>query len=208
MMAKSLSVLEDERSLVGGSPFPMMPDSEVESLLASMESSTLGFSAPLDRIAMGAYRIGLIPVENLSKNTKSSGSGLPRLDSVLVLPFTWNELLARVRESSSLAQSVTRKDVVRFGIATADFQRMEAFRSGQPVTLTPTQFKALRYFVLNPDRVISRDELLNKVWGYNHYPTTRTVDNAVLRLRHALEPVPAEPVHFRTVHGAGYKFVP
>jgi len=208
MTAKYVSVLEDERSLVGGSPFPMMPDSEVESLLTNLESSSLEFSSSLDRIAMGAYRIGLIPVENFSKNAKPSGSVLTRLDSVVLLPFTWNELLARVRDSSSLAQAVTREDVVRFGIATADFQRMEAFRSGQVVALTPTQFKALRYFVLNPDRVISRDELLNKVWGYNHYPTTRTVDNAVLRLRHALEPVPAEPVHFRTVHGAGYKFIP
>jgi DNA-binding winged helix-turn-helix (wHTH) protein len=208
MTTKYLSALEDDISLVGVSAFPMIPDLEGESLLASIESSSLEFSPTLDRISIGAYRIGLIPIESLSKSTGCSNSVLTRLGSVLVLPFTWSELLARVRGGSSSPQSDIQKNVVRFGIATADFKRMEAFRSGQPVALTPMQFNVLRYFVLNPDRVISRDELLEKVWGYNHYPTTRTVDNALLRLRRALEPVPAEPVHFRTVHGAGYKFVP
>lgn len=85
---------------------------------------------------------------------------------------------------------------------------MEARRSDRPVNLTAMEFKVLRFFVLNPDRVISRDELLNQVWGYDSYPCTRTVDNHVLRLRQKLEAEMASPVHFRTVHGLGYKFTP
>jgi DNA-binding response OmpR family regulator len=74
--------------------------------------------------------------------------------------------------------------------------------------LTALEFKTLRYLVENARRVISRGELLNEVWGYNNYPSTRTVDNQVAKLRKKLERDPARPVHLRTVHGAGYKFLP
>jgi DNA-binding response OmpR family regulator len=74
--------------------------------------------------------------------------------------------------------------------------------------LTSQEFKVLKFFVHNPDRVVSREELLNEVWGYQSYPSTRTVDNHILRLRQKLEKDPAHPLHFKTVHGAGYKFVP
>jgi DNA-binding response OmpR family regulator len=81
-------------------------------------------------------------------------------------------------------------------------------RQGQAVALTPQEFKILKFMAQTPERVISREELLNEVWGYQSYPTTRTVDNHILKLRQKLETDPANPVHFRTVHGAGYKFVP
>ena len=85
---------------------------------------------------------------------------------------------------------------------------MELTRAGRPVPLTPQEFKILKFFAQNRERVISREELLNEVWGYNCYPSTRTVDNHILKLRQKLEKDPADPVHFVTVHGAGYKFVP
>ncbi len=66
----------------------------------------------------------------------------------------------------------------------------------------------MKFMVQNPERVISREELLNQVWGYQNYPSTRTVDNHILKLRQKLEGDPSNPVHFRTFHGAGYKFVP
>ena len=81
-------------------------------------------------------------------------------------------------------------------------------RKGEPVMLTALEFKTLKYLAQNARRVISRDELLNEVWGYENYPCTRTVDNHILRLRQKLEKNPSRPVHFRTVHGAGYKFLP
>jgi DNA-binding winged helix-turn-helix (wHTH) protein len=95
-----------------------------------------------------------------------------------------------------------------FGDVRVNFLSMEVHRNGEPVALTALEFKTLKYFLLNPRRVISRDELLNEVWGYQNYPCTRTVDNHILRLRQKLEQVPARPFYFRTVHGAGYKFVP
>jgi len=84
---------------------------------------------------------------------------------------------------------------------------MELHRSGQLIPMTPQEFKMLRFFLNNQERAISRTELLNEVWGYHHYPTTRTVDTHILRLRQKLEQDPTDPVHFRTVHGTGYKFV-
>ena len=79
---------------------------------------------------------------------------------------------------------------------------------GERMPLTAQEFKTLKFFMMNPSRVISRDELLNEAWGYDSYPCTRTVDNHVLRLRQKLESDPSDPVHFLTVHGAGYRFVP
>jgi DNA-binding winged helix-turn-helix (wHTH) protein len=84
---------------------------------------------------------------------------------------------------------------------------MELHREGQLVPLTPQEFKMLRFFLNNQNRVISRIELLNEVWGYNNYPTTRTVDTHMLRLRQKLEKEPDDPVRFQTVHGIGYKFL-
>ena len=95
-----------------------------------------------------------------------------------------------------------------FGDVRINFSEMTAFRKGQPVTMTALEFKALKYLIQNPRRVISRDELLNEVWGYQNYPSTRTVDNHILRLRQKLEREPSEPRHFITVHRTGYKFVP
>ena len=99
-------------------------------------------------------------------------------------------------------------DRFEFGGVTGCFSTMQVHRNGQPVTLTSQEFKTLAYLIKNPLRVISRGELLNQVWGYANYPTTRTVDNRILKLRKKLETEPARPKHFHTVHGAGYKFLP
>jgi Transcriptional regulatory protein, C terminal len=98
--------------------------------------------------------------------------------------------------------------VAGFGEVTVNFSEMTATRQGELVALTAMEFKTLKYLILNVRRVISRSELLQEVWGYNAYPRTRTVDNHIMKLRHKLEREPSRPVHFRTVHGAGYKFVP
>jgi DNA-binding response OmpR family regulator len=99
-------------------------------------------------------------------------------------------------------------DTFEFGRVKGCFSTMEIHRNGWPVILTCKEFKTLAYLIKNPRRVISRDELLNEVWGYENYPCTRTVDNHILKLRQKLERDPSRPVHFRTVQGAGYKFLP
>jgi DNA-binding response OmpR family regulator len=99
-------------------------------------------------------------------------------------------------------------DTFEFGGVKGCLSTMEIHRNGRPVTLTSKEFKTLAYLIKNPRRVISRDELLNEVWGYDNYPCTRTVDNHIFKLRNKLEPEPADPVHFHTVHCAGYRFLP
>src|SRR5712672_163386 len=99
-------------------------------------------------------------------------------------------------------------DTFEFGGLKGCFSTMEIHRNGRPVILTCKEFKTLAYLIKNPRRVISRNELLNKVWGYENYPSTRTVDNHILKLRKKLETEPARPKHFHTVHSSGYKFLP
>jgi DNA-binding response OmpR family regulator len=86
--------------------------------------------------------------------------------------------------------------------------KMKAQNAGEAVMLTAHEFKLLKYFVENPERVLGREELLTEVWGYNSYPTTRTVDNLILKLRQKLERDSSFPRYLQTVYGAGYKFVP
>ena len=99
-------------------------------------------------------------------------------------------------------------DTFEFGGVKGCLSTMEIHRNGRPVTLTRQEFKTLAYLIKNPRRVISRDELLNEVWGYENYPCTRTVDNHILKLRKKLESDPAHPKHFHTVHCVGYRFLP
>jgi DNA-binding winged helix-turn-helix (wHTH) protein len=104
--------------------------------------------------------------------------------------------------------SVSSGGVFTFGDVTVNFRSMESWRKGKQIPLRAKEFKTLAYMIRNPGRVISRDELLDEVWGYKSYPCTRTVDNHILRLRTKLESDPAHPKHLLTVHGTGYKFVP
>jgi DNA-binding response OmpR family regulator len=129
-------------------------------------------------------------------------------DDYVTKPFSPRELLARVRAALRRTARTGSSDLVSFGDISADFNKMEVLRNGEPVQLTAQEFKTLRFMAQNAERVISRDELLNEVWGYQNYPSTRTVDNHILKLRQKLERDPGNPVHFRTVHGMGYKFVP
>ncbi len=129
-------------------------------------------------------------------------------DDYVTKPFSPKELLARVRAAVRRSIRPTVGETFAFDGVVVDFTKMQVNRDGQEVTLTPQEFKIVKFMAQNPNRVISREELLNDVWGYQNYPTTRTVDNHILKLRQKLEADPANPVHFRTVHGVGYKFVP
>jgi DNA-binding response OmpR family regulator len=128
-------------------------------------------------------------------------------DDYVTKPFSPRELLARVRAALRHTSRTATVSQVSFDGISVDFKKMEVQRDGKVVVLTAQEFKTLQFFLQNADRVISRDELLNEVWGYQNYPSTRTVDNHILKLRQKLERDPASPVHFRTVHGMGYKFV-
>ncbi len=128
-------------------------------------------------------------------------------DDYVTKPFSPRELLARVRAALRHTTRAPEAQLVSFDGISVDFKKMEVKRDDKPVVLTAQEFKTFQFLVNNADRVISRDELLNEVWGYQNYPSTRTVDNHILKLRQKLEKDPSSPVHFRTVHGMGYKFV-
>lgn len=132
-------------------------------------------------------------------------------DQYLMKPFDLDELLSRVKLLLMRHAGRTRikvlAEVVRFGQAVINFETFEVSVADEPVKLTHTEMKLLRYFIEHPDRVISRDELLQNVWGYDASPTTRTVDNFLLRFRRIFEQDPANPRHFLSVRGAGYRFV-
>ena len=156
---------------------------------------------PHDDYAIALLRIG-------RRTPRSASSMQSTRNYALLLPLTWRELLVRLRripESSNLKE---RTMLLRFGEVCVNFRSMEISRAGKPIALKAQEFKLLEFLSRFPERVISREELLQQVWNYTSYPSTRTVDNHVWMLRRKLEPNPARPVHFLTIRGMGYKFIP
>ena len=166
------------------------------------------FQALREMLESDSFQVALVHRDEWDHIRGSQAEPFSTAAPAVLLPFSWKELIARVSEFARDSTALAESRVARFDDVCVDFTKMEVSRSsGEPITLTTQEFKTLKCFLLNPDRVFSRDELLNEAWGYQNYPSTRTVDNHVLRLRQKLEKCPARPVHFRTVHGVGYKFV-
>jgi two-component system alkaline phosphatase synthesis response regulator PhoP len=129
-------------------------------------------------------------------------------DDYVAKPFAMAELLARIEARLRRpGAEPPRPGAYRFGDVVVDFRRAEVEREGKTVDLSAKEFQLLRYFVENRGATLSRDELLDKVWGYDAMPTTRTVDVHVAWLRRKLEPNPRHPQYILTLHGLGYKFV-
>jgi DNA-binding response OmpR family regulator len=129
-------------------------------------------------------------------------------DDYVSKPFSMRELLGRIQ--AILKRAAGQKHLLahyRFGNVAVDFVKMEVRRGKETVFLTTRELAILRLMVSNKGVVISRDRLLNEVWGYDAYPTTRTVDNQIVKLRQKLEENPEDPQHILTVRGTGYKFV-
>jgi DNA-binding winged helix-turn-helix (wHTH) protein len=155
------------------------------------------------------FRVALIPFSSTEARVTAGGFRKDRPRRMLILPLTWEQLMTKVRrEFEDAGATQETEKLVRFGEVTVDLGAMEVRRCSRPVRMTALEFRLLRFFITNPNRAVSRDDLLNEVWGYENYPCTRTVDNHVMKLRHKLEVDVIDPQYFRTVYGVGYKFVP
>ena len=128
-------------------------------------------------------------------------------DDYVTKPFDMTELLARIEVRLRRLPAADRlPDAYRFGDVRVDFRRAEVTREGRPLELSAREFQLLRYFIEHRGATLSREELLNEVWGYHAMPSTRTVDVHVAWLRQKVEPTPRHPQFILTVHGLGYKF--
>ena len=129
-------------------------------------------------------------------------------DDYVTKPFGLNELLARVRAHlRRAARQVADIEVYTFGDISLNFKQYRASKGERHLELTPREFKILKFFILHQDEIVTRERLLDEVWGYDNFPISRTVDNHIAKLRQKIEDVPAEPQYIITVHRVGYKFV-
>jgi len=190
--------------------------------------------AGLERAATGAYDLIMLDVMlphrtgfDICRDLRQRGVFVPVLmltarrqttdkvvglklgaDDYLTKPFKMMELLARIEAllRRALIQPAASQSVCQCGSLRVDLRRAEVFRDGKPVSLSTREFELLRYFIEHRGEVLSRDKLLQEVWGYQTLPLTRTVDVHVTWLRQKLEPNPKEPQLILTVYGLGYKF--
>lgn len=129
-------------------------------------------------------------------------------DDYMTKPFSIRELLARIKAILRRKTELTKTiDDFSFNGINLDFKKMEALKNGELIKLSTLEFKILKYLIEREGEVVSRDKLLDDVWGYESFPTTRTVDNYILSIRKKIENYPAEPVHILTIPKSGYKFV-
>jgi len=128
-------------------------------------------------------------------------------DDYVTKPFSLRELMARIRAVLRRPGPRQKFEEFAFGDVRVHLRARQAFKSGREVRLTRKEFDLLRYLIEHPGEVITRDRLLDEVWGYEQFPTTRTVDTHILRLRQKFEDDPERPAHILTAHGQGYRFV-
>lgn len=224
---RRILLVEDEPSLVLTLSDRLVAEGyEVETAGDGPSAMTLGTTQPYDLILLDVMLPGASGFD-VCRDLRQRGIQVPILmltaraqvvdrvvglklgaDDYLSKPFDMMELLARIeallrRARTPLADALGS---YAFGDVVVDFRRAEVTRDGQPLPLSALELKLLRYLIENRGKVISRDELLDRVWGYDAAAQTRTVDVHVASLRQKVEPAPSRPQFVLTVHGLGYKF--
>lgn len=224
---EKILIVEDDRAVQKALQHLFLTSGYSVEIAQSGSAGFESFAAALPSAVVLDLRLPGMPGQEVCRQMKNRAPSLPVVvlsastdvvDKVLLLeigaddyvtkPFSPRELLARVQAAMRRASRISAApEVFSFDDISVNFSKMELTQAGKSVFLTTQEFKVLRFFIQNQDRVISREELLNEVWGYQNYPSTRTVDNHILKLRQKLEKDPSRPLHFKTLHGAGYKFV-
>jgi two-component system alkaline phosphatase synthesis response regulator PhoP len=129
-------------------------------------------------------------------------------DDYIKKPFSVLELMARIKSVLRRTKSGAQiPEKYRFGNLEVDFKKYAARKKGRPIDLSPREYEILKYFIEKQGEIVSREDLLNAVWGYESFPNTRTVDTHIAKLRQKIEDKPDDPEHIITVHGIGYKFL-
>ena len=220
-------IIEDDRSILKAVETNLVGEGyEVETAMDGMTGLERASDPSQDLILLDLM-LPKLPGEEICRRLRQNGITTPILfltakneeehriagfelgaDDYVAKPFSIRELLGRIQ--AILRRAAGQKHLLahyHFADVALDFVKMEARKGDEPVVLTTREFAILRLMVSNKGVVISRDRLLNEVWGYDAYPSTRTVDNQIVKLRQKLEDDPENPRFILTVRGTGYKFV-
>ena len=220
-------IIEDDRSILKAVEANLLGEGyEVETVMDGLTGLERASDPSQDLILLDLM-LPKLPGEEICRRLRQSGITTPILfltakneeehriagfelgaDDYVAKPFSLRELLGRIQ--AILRRAAGQKHLLahyHFADVALDFVKMEARKGDEPVVLTTREFAILRLMMSNKGVVISRDRLLNEVWGYDAYPSTRTVDNQIVKLRQKLEDDPENPRFILTVRGTGYKFV-
>ena len=224
---KKILIIEDDPALLTGLSESLCNEKfEVTKAADGMKGYTLALQNDFDLVLLDI----ILPLKDgfdICKDLRKEGRNMPimmltskneEIDKVLGLeigaddymtkPFSLKELLARIKALLRRAQPAAPGiEEYSFGKFIMNLKKMEVLKKGKAVKMSATEYKILKYFVEHEGEVITRDKFLDDVWGYDAFPTTRTVDNYILSLRKKIEDDPSSPEHIVTVHTAGYKFI-
>jgi two-component system alkaline phosphatase synthesis response regulator PhoP len=228
-MPEKILVVEDDRAILDGLRAALAAEGyEVECVPDGRSG--------LDRVRAGAPSLLILDIMlpgmsgfEVAKKLRDEGRALPIIlltarseeddrvlglelgaDDYVTKPFSVRELLARVRSilRRTRPATPTHSQSYRFGDVSVDFKRQAVKKAGRAVELSAREFRILSYFIDHAGEMLSREQLLSEIWGYDAFPTTRTVDNHILRLRKKIEDDPESPRFILTQRGAGYVFEP
>jgi DNA-binding response OmpR family regulator len=228
-MTTRILVVEDDRAIVEGLTAALTAEGyEVESATDGRTGFEGARRNDLALVILDIMLPGMSGLE-ITKRLRDDGRDVPIIlltargeeddrvlglelgaDDYVTKPFSVRELTARVRSilRRSRERGGKRASTFRFGDVSVDFRRQEVTKAGERVEMSAREFRILRYFIEHAGEMLSREQLLNDIWGYDVFPTTRTVDNHIARLRKKVEEEPDSPRFIRTVRGAGYIFDP
>lgn len=228
---KKILIIEDDEAIVFGLENVLRDEGyETHSAKSGQEGYQLARELAPDLMILDLMLPGMSGLE-ICKRVRDEGMNMPVImltakaeendkvfglelgaDDYITKPFSVRELIARVKshlrrgEFASAASAETIPDEFKFGEVIVNLKRHEVIKAGERQDLTNREFLLLEYFIRHRGELLTRDRLLDDIWGYEVYPTTRTVDTHIRRLRKHIEPDPDKPRYIKTVHGAGYLF--
>ena len=227
-MKEKILIIEDELDLVKGLKINLVDEGyEVDFAINGREGLEKALNEKPDLILLDIMLPGMNGLD-ICKELRQNRMDIPilmltakgeEIDKVIGLeigaddyiskPFSIRELLARVKAHLRREHrgGDTVPEVVQLGSVKIDFGHYKVLREDDEIDLTSLEVDVLRYLISREGKVVSRDDLLDKIWGYEKYPTTRTIDNHILKLRKKIERDPNHPRHILTVYGGGYRFV-